>query len=97
MTDKELTQAMAELQDVVSCRCDEALKDRGLQDTKCQCESAEAVKVVASRIKDLEAKLAKAEEALICGRYFLNGEASRAQFDRVSLAALATIKGESHA
>ena len=64
MTDEELTQAMAELQEVVRCRCDEAYRDRGLKDPHCECDSADAVKVVADRIKALEAKLTKAEEVL---------------------------------
>jgi hypothetical protein len=53
MSDEELTQAIAELQEVVRCHCDEAFRDRGLQDPQCQCDSAEAVKVVANRIKAL--------------------------------------------
>ena len=64
MSDAKLTQAMAELQEVVRCHCDEAFRDRGLQDPQCQCDSAEAVKVVANRIKDLTAKLAKAEDMM---------------------------------
>jgi hypothetical protein len=87
MTDEELTQAMAELQEVVRCRCDEAYRDRGLKDPHCECDSAEAVKVVADRIKDLTAKLAKAEAGLReivgeCGCF-------------IACAALAEIKGES--
>ena len=62
MTDEELTQAMAELQEVVRCHCDEAFRDRGLQDPQCQCDSAEAVKVVADRIEALEAKLSTCEK-----------------------------------
>lgn len=64
MTDEELKQAIAELQEVVRCRCDEAYRDRGLKDPHCECDSAEAVKIVARRIKDLTAKLVKAVEAL---------------------------------
>ena len=87
MTDEELTLAMAELQEVVRCRCDEAYRDRGLKDPHCECDSAEAVKVVADRIKDLTAKLAKAEAGLReivgeCGCF-------------IACAALAEIKGES--
>ena len=62
MTDEELTQAMAELQEVVRCHCDEAFRDRGLQDPQCQCDSDEAVKVVADRIEALEAKLSTCEK-----------------------------------
>jgi hypothetical protein len=56
MTDEELTLAIAELQEVVRCRCDEAYRDRGLKDPHCECDSAEAVKVVARRIKALTAE-----------------------------------------
>lgn len=64
MTDAKLTQAMAELQEVVRCRCDEAYRDRGLKDPHCECDSADAVKVVADRIKDLTDKLAQAVEEM---------------------------------
>ena len=62
MTDAELTQAMAELQEVVRCRCDEAYRDRGLKDPHCECDSADAVKVVADRIKALTEQLAAARD-----------------------------------
>ena len=79
MSDEELTQAIAELQEVVRCRCDEAYRDRGLKDPHCECDSAEAVKVVADRIEALEAKLAKAVEIgdkmakSIEGNYYIPG------------------------
>lgn len=62
MTDEELKQAIAELQEVVRCRCDEAYRDRGLKDPHCECDSAEAVKVVAIRIKALTEQLAAARQ-----------------------------------
>ena len=62
MSDAELTQAMAELQEVVRCHCDEAFRDRGLQDPQCQCDSAEAVKIVADRIKALTEQLSAARD-----------------------------------
>jgi hypothetical protein len=62
MTDEELTLAMAELQEVVRCRCDEAYRDRGLKDPHCECDSADAVKVVARRIKALTEQLAAAQD-----------------------------------
>lgn len=65
MTDHLVKQAIAELQDVVRCRCHAAYKDRGLHDPSCECDSAEAVKVVADRIEALEAKLVKAVDALV--------------------------------
>ena len=64
MSDDLVKQAMAELTDVVRCRCNEAYTGRGLRDPDCQCDSAEAVKVVADRIEELESKLAKAVKAL---------------------------------
>lgn len=64
MSDDLVKQAMAELTDVVRCRCNEAYTGRGLRDPDCQCDSAEAVKVVADRIEELEAKLSKSEALL---------------------------------
>jgi hypothetical protein len=107
MTDEELTQAIAELQEVVRCYCDEAFRDRGLQDPQCQCDSAEAVKVVASRIEALTAKLAKAVEGLEAmvqheaSTFFgpdgeKNKRASWRGVMRKVRATLAEIKGESH-
>lgn len=62
MSDAKLTLAMAELQEVVRCRCDEAYRDRGLKDPHCECDSAEAVKVVADRIEALTAERDTARE-----------------------------------
>jgi chromosome segregation ATPase len=62
MTDEELTLAIAELREVVRCRCDEAYRDRGLKDPHCECDSAEAVKVVANRIKALTEQLSAARQ-----------------------------------
>jgi hypothetical protein len=60
MSDDLVKRSIAELQDIVRCRCHPAYKDRGLHDPDCECDSAEAVQVVADRIEELEAKLAKA-------------------------------------
>ena len=46
--------------------------------------------------EELETKLAAAVEALICGRYFHAGEATRAQFIKAYRTAMSEIKGESH-
>lgn len=102
MSDEELKLAMAELQEVVRCRCDEAYRDRGLKDPHCECDSAEAVKVVAIRIKALTAKLAKAEagllaiakrdEQMIWGEDYEVEEAFKDMRD-IALATLAEIKG----
>ena len=99
MTDEELKQAMAELQEVVRCRCDEAYRDRGLHDPQCECDSAEAVKIVARRIEDLEAKLAKAVEGLekIAGAAVMEWTTARCGgLCDIARATLAEIKGESH-
>ena len=94
MSDEELTLAIAELQEVVRCRCDEAYRDRGLKDPHCECDSAEAVKVVASRIKALEAKLAKAVEAL--EYYAVEALPWEADDSLRARTTLAEIQGESH-
>lgn len=60
MSNDLVKQAIAELQDVVRCRCHEAYKGRGLQDPSCECDSADAVKVVANCIEELEAELVEA-------------------------------------
>jgi hypothetical protein len=63
MTDTDpVKQALAELQDLVRCRCHEAYKGRGLHDPDCDCDSADAVKAVADRIEALVAKLATCEK-----------------------------------
>lgn len=54
MTDDPVKQALAELNDIVRCRCHEAYKGRGLQDPQCMCDSADAVKVVADRIEEAD-------------------------------------------
>lgn len=61
MSDDLVKQSIAELQDLVRCQCDEAYKDRGLHDPTCCCDYAEAVKVVADRIEELEAQVRAAD------------------------------------
>jgi hypothetical protein len=56
MTDDPVKQALAELGDVVRCQCHPAFKDRGLKDPQCQCDSADALKVVTDRMEALEAE-----------------------------------------
>jgi hypothetical protein len=71
MTDDALKQALAELGDVVRCRCDEAFRDRDLQDPDCNCDSMDAVRVVLARIdwlereRVLDAKLLADTQALL--------------------------------
>jgi len=64
MSDDLVKQSIAELQDIVRCRCHPAYTGRGMHDPDCECDSADAVQVVAARIEELETKLAKAVEAL---------------------------------
>ena len=47
MSDLTLEQAIAELRDLVRCRCHPAFTERGLHDPDCNCDSAEAVEVLA--------------------------------------------------
>jgi hypothetical protein len=68
---EKLEEALAELSDMVRCRCDEAYRDRGLHDPQCQCDSMDAVRVVIARIEWLErervldAKLLAGTQALL--------------------------------
>ena len=62
MSDDLVKQSIAELQDIVRCRCHEAYKGRGLHDPDCHCDSSDAAKVVADRIEELEAKLTTCEK-----------------------------------
>ena len=56
MSDDLVKQYIAELQDLVRCRCHDAYKGRGLHDPTCCCDYAEALKVVSDRIEELEAE-----------------------------------------
>ena len=98
MSDAELKQAIAELKEVVRCRCDEAYRDRGLKDPHCECDSAEAVKVVARGIKDLTAKMARAEWLLTDAAVQLEEGKIKTRRNRAGLIwqFLGEIKGESH-
>ena len=60
--DDLVKQSILELQDIVRCRCHPAYTGRGLHDPDCECDSAEAVKVVADRIEELERKLAQQDD-----------------------------------
>ena len=42
-----IEQAIDELRDLVRCRCHPGFTDRGLHDPDCNCDSAEAVEVIA--------------------------------------------------
>ena len=95
MSDALVKQALAELQDDVRCRCHPAYKDRGLHDPDCNCDSAEAVQVVADRIEEFEAKLAQALEALELADAALSGANMNMRVvERKVKAAIAELKGD---
>jgi len=50
MSDLSIEQAIAEMRDLVRCRCHPAYKDRGLHDPDCNCDDAEAVEVLANAL-----------------------------------------------
>jgi len=54
MTNDLVKQALAELQDLVRCRCDKAYKDRKLHDPDCHCDDADNMKIVADYVEELE-------------------------------------------
>jgi hypothetical protein len=60
----DVKRAIADLQSFVVCHCSPAYTDRKLRDPDCYCGYAPEVKAVADHIQELEAKLAKAVEAL---------------------------------
>jgi hypothetical protein len=63
MSDKEkVQQALAELWDVVKCRCNEAYTGRGLHDPDCECDSEGALQIVTGTIEALTEQLAAARD-----------------------------------
>jgi hypothetical protein len=79
MTDDPVKQALAELQDLVRCRCHPAYTGRGLRDPDCECDSTEAVKAVADHI---EAQAAEIETL----------RAERDEFEAMAIRAAKTAK-----
>lgn len=70
MTDEEkVSQALAELWDIVRCRCHEAYTGRGLHDPDCECDSTDALQIVTDRIE----QLAVTNEALTAENKMLRG------------------------
>ncbi|MDG3040473.1 hypothetical protein [Roseicyclus marinus] len=66
---KSVDDALAELEDLVQCRCTEGFKSRGLHDPNCQCDSAnalatvrDALKAQTSRADDLAERLAEQKD-----------------------------------
>lgn len=84
--DDLVKQALAELGDVVRCRCKAAYTGRGMHDPDCECDSAEAVKVVANRINLLEDKLKDLDEAYDSIIHALRFEALRTDDAEAKLA-----------
>ena len=50
MSDLSIEQAIAEMRDLVRCRCHPAFTERKLHDPDCNCDSAEAVEVLANAL-----------------------------------------------
>ena len=63
-TPEAVEQAMGELTDLTRCRCHEGFTSRNLRDPDCNCDSADAVKTVSTRIEELEAQLNRAAAVL---------------------------------
>jgi hypothetical protein len=57
--------ALAELDDLVRCRCIPAFKDRGMRDPDCDCDSADAVAIVRAALDAAEAR----ERAAVAAAY----------------------------
>ena len=50
MSDLSIEQAIDEMRDLVRCRCHPAFTERKLHDPDCNCDSAEAVEVLANAL-----------------------------------------------
>jgi hypothetical protein len=57
LTPEAVAQALAELRDLVRCRCHPAYKDRGRHDPACDCDSADAVEIIAAKLEEVEVEL----------------------------------------
>lgn len=56
MTEYTVDAALAEIGDLVRCRCHPAYKDRKLRDPECDCDTADAVSLVAAEVARLTAE-----------------------------------------
>ena len=65
MSDLSIEQAIAEMRDLVRCRCHPAFTERKLHDPDCNCDSAEAVEVLANALPAVQpdARIKEYEEA----------------------------------
>jgi hypothetical protein len=97
MSDDLVKQALAELQDLVRCRCAPAYKDRKLRDPDCHCEDAGTVKVVAERIETLEHTLDRVAAVLRLSLKYNTamhgGAAAHNQHLRDTLAEIERVRG----
>ena len=57
MSDLSIEQAIAEVRDLVRCRCHPAFTERKLHDPDCNCDSAEAVEVLANALPAVQPDL----------------------------------------
>ena len=57
MSDLSIEQAIAEMRDLVRCRCHPAFTERKLHDPDCNCDSAEAVEVLANALPAVQPKV----------------------------------------
>jgi hypothetical protein len=81
VSDDLVKQALAELGDIVRCRCHAAYTDRKLHDPDCNCDSAEALQIVSGRIEALQAQLAERDKA--CAEW---AEVSQRNYQRAKTA-----------
>ena len=65
MSDDLVKQSIEELRELMRCRCHPAYTDRKLHDSECMYYMNAAVNIVADRIEELEARLAKAVDVLV--------------------------------
>jgi hypothetical protein len=65
VSDDLVKQALAELGDIVRCRCHAAYTDRKLHDPDCNCDSAEALQIVSGCIEALQSQLAERDKACV--------------------------------
>lgn len=59
---------IAELRDLVTCRCSADYTKRGLRDPACNCDTAPALDALAARLAECEANLAQAIADLLAER-----------------------------
>ena len=97
---EQVSQALAELWDIVKCRCHEAYTGRGLHDPDCECDSTDALQIVTDRIEALTKERNALRSALNRIRpipeSILRGVPVRDLAETLAEADSALSKGESH-